>query len=65
MHRQLWIFAVLVTALAGCGDGGSVHGERTTPEEHVWQDQVDTLDTARGVEKTLQDAAQARETRSR
>ena len=53
--------AALVGAMAllgACG-GGSSESERTIPEEHVWQDQVDALDKARGVEETLQNAAEA------
>jgi hypothetical protein len=29
--------------------------------EHIWQDQVDTLDKARGVEKTLLDVQKQRD----
>ena len=53
-------FVAAMPVISGCG-GGSVESERNLSEQHVWQDEVDTIDKARGVEETLKDAAGARE----
>lgn len=49
----LGLFLALGLVLAGCSDD-----QEST--EHVWKDQVETIDKAREVEDTLKDAADQR-----
>lgn len=64
MHK--WM---LVTCLSGlmmaCSppsdDAGDAASKTEKPPEHVWQDQAETLDKAREVEKTLLDAQKRRD----
>ncbi len=60
---------IVVTCLSGlvmaCSspsdDTPDVDDSAAGPAEHVWQDQTDTLDKAREVEKTLLDARKRRD----
>lgn len=45
-------FCLLLTA---CGNESD--GQKAEPETHVWQGQVDALEKAKGVEATMQTAA--------
>jgi len=62
-----WIAGICMTVvLYGC----SSPSEDTTDtaakkQEHVWQEQVETLDKARGVEQTLLDAQKQRDAEMR
>lgn len=57
---QASVLVAAMPALIAC-DGGSAESEHSVPDQHVWQDEVDTIDKARGVEDTLNNAAQARQ----
>ena len=49
---RTYFFIVLLVLLSACSDGGdSVRG--TADGEHVWSDQVNTIDKAKGVEDIL------------
>ena len=53
---------VLLAVCAGaCSRQEPESGAGAPPAEHVWQDQVDTLDKARQVEETLLDAHRQRD----
>lgn len=53
MNRYALVFTSLLL-LTACGQQEIEEGE------HVWKDQVHTMDNARGVEDTLKDAEQKR-----
>ena len=55
MIRAVTISAALLIAalITGC----SSESERQDDERHVWSDQTDTIERARQVEQTVQDAA--------
>ena len=54
-----WIMMACLAGLTmGCDDTVEITEQKPA---HVWQDQVDTLDKARDVEKTLLDAQQQRD----
>jgi hypothetical protein len=61
------VTVVLLAFLVGCGESGdddiketakAVTDKAKTSADHVWSAQVKALDKAKGVEKTLMDAAQ-------
>ena len=65
--RNTLITVMLLAFLVGCGKNGgddmkekakSVTEKAKESNENVWSGQVKTLDKAKGVEKTLMDAAQ-------
>ena len=65
MRHYNWMTAlVLVVAGTGCSPQGDddTTAAGTPPDEpqHVWKEQVQTLDKARAVEQTLMDAQQRR-----
>lgn len=53
MYKSL-ITAITILLLSACGQ------QDIEDSGHVWKDQVDTLDKARAVEDTLDNAAQKR-----
>lgn len=56
-----WItVGVLVGLAAGCGAGDSADDAASDADEHVWSDQTDALDKARGVQETLDQAHETR-----
>jgi len=57
-----WIVVTCLSVLmVACSSPSDDNAEKTAkPKEHVWQDQVDALEKARGVEKTLMDAEKRR-----
>ena len=58
-----WILMASMAVLTmSCSSPSDDTAETTeTRPEHVWQDQVDTIDKAREVEKTLLDSQQQRD----
>ncbi len=59
MNREISIFlaAILVLLLAGCGDDSTQKAQAARPamsEENVFKPQVDALSKAKGVEQTIQ-----------
>jgi len=49
---NIYIFIPLVLLLTACSDGGDAT-RGTDDGEHVWSEQVNTIDKARGVEDIL------------
>ena len=49
---KIYIFIPLVLLLTSCSDGGDAT-RGTDDGEHVWSEQVNTIDKARGVEDIL------------
>ena len=58
--RNTLITVMLLAFLVGCGkNGGDDMNEKAKESTHnVWSGQIQTLDKAKGVEKTVMDAAQ-------
>jgi len=52
---KIYIFIPLVLLLAACSDGGDA-ARGTDDGEHVWSDQVNTIDKAKAVEDILGEA---------
>ncbi|VAW77472.1 hypothetical protein MNBD_GAMMA15-2176 [hydrothermal vent metagenome] len=64
MHK--WMLVTCLSSLImACSppsdDAADATSKTEKPPEHVWQDQVETLDKAREVEKTLLDAQKRRD----
>lgn len=49
---KMYIFIPLIMLLTACSDGGDAT-RGTDNGEHVWSDQVNTIDKAKGVEDIL------------
>ena len=49
---KIYIFIPLVLLLTACSDGGDT-ARGADDGEHVWSEQVNTIDKARGVEDIL------------
>jgi len=47
------VMPLMLVSLAACDSDG----HKVAKDEHVWKDQVQALDKAKGVEKMLQDSA--------
>ncbi|TCK17369.1 hypothetical protein DFR30_0598 [Thiogranum longum] len=64
---QRWIIIACLAGLASACSSPSDDATESAADkpEHVWQDQVDTLEKARGVEQTLMDARQQRDEKLR
>ena len=58
--RNTLIMVMLLAFLGGCGkNGGDDMKEKAKESTHnVWSGQIQTLDKAKGVEKTIMDTAQ-------
>ena len=52
---KIYIFIPLVLLLTACSGGGDA-ARGTDDGEHVWSDQVNTIDKAKGVEDILGEA---------
>lgn len=50
-----YFFIPLILLLGACSDGGDTTSG-TAEREHVWSEQVNTIDKAKGVEDILGDA---------
>lgn len=57
MKRVAWVFALVV--LGACSEPPETAEEEAAPD-HVWKEQTDTLDKARGVQDTLDEANKKR-----
>lgn len=55
--RAVYLLSILAVILAGCSEGQDTAAEEHPRDEHVWQDQVQALEKAKSVEKTIQDAS--------
>ena len=53
--------ALLTILITACNSGGDETDSTPTSTEHVWREQTKMLDRARGVEKTVLDAAKRRQ----
>ena len=62
MKNRLFVVNLLLV-LAACSESGQQADKANSAAqpEHVWQEQVQTLDKARQVEQTLMDAHQRRD----
>lgn len=61
MHKyRVAIAALLLSSMTGCSPQDNEPSANAAGDEpqHVWKDQVQTLDKARAVEQTLMDAQQ-------
>jgi hypothetical protein len=56
IRKSLWLPAVV--AVCGCSAGGDQANQPPPVDQTVFKDQVRALDKAKGVEETLQHAAQ-------
>ncbi len=54
------ITAWLALGCASCSGGGDETAGAKASENHVWKDQVETMETARDVEKALRESATAK-----
>ncbi len=65
MYRWI-VMGCLAGLVSACSSPSDDAAESTGDKPgHVWQEQVDTLDKARGVEQTLMDARQQRDEKLR
>lgn len=55
--RAFYLLLVLTVALVGCTEDKDVSTKAPSRDDHVWKEQVQALEKAKAVEKTLQDAA--------
>jgi len=54
--RYFYVSLVLAVLLVGCTEDKDVSTKASSRDDHVWQEQVQALEKAKAVEKTLQDA---------
>lgn len=59
MKKRLWMLATLWISMSGCSGGDEKVAVQQPKEDHLFQVQADALEKAKGVEKMLQDAADA------